>query len=160
MTEIDERNDEIDPVTGERVNTQAVTGALKASGAAIYFVGIVALFGFMFVFALSVFHIVLIWQNQTTYENFRERRVSEDNPYTRGNCCKTCFEIFCEPIPPSWFDFEQYVDEDDSADRFAEHAETRIVVARARPGNREERNGKTVGGVHGRFREGERKDSV
>ena len=42
LTEIDERNDEVDPVTGERVNTQAVTGALKASGAAI-FCGIVAL---------------------------------------------------------------------------------------------------------------------
>ena len=127
LTEIDERNDEVDPVTGERVNTQAVTGALKASGAAI-FCGIVALFGFMFVFALSVFHIVLIWQNQTTYENFRERRVSEDNPYTRGNCCKNCFEIFCEPIPPSWFDFRRYVDEDDSADRFAEHMRKRGLL--------------------------------
>ena len=81
----------------------------------------------MFVFALSAFHVVLIWQNQTTYENFRERSDAE-NPYTRGNCCKNCFEIFCEPIPPSWFDFRQYADEDDSADRFAEHMRKRGLL--------------------------------
>ncbi|CAL6404916.1 predicted protein [Bathycoccus prasinos] len=126
LVEIDERNDEVDPATGKSVNTQAVTGALRASGAAL-FCGIIALFGFMFVFALSAFHIVLIWQNQTTYENFRERSDAE-NPYTRGNCCKNCFEIFCEPIPPSWFDFRQYADEDDSADRFAEHMRKRGLL--------------------------------
>tara|TARA_B110000483_G_scaffold86554_1_gene106904 strand:- start:2050 stop:4026 length:1977 start_codon:yes stop_codon:yes gene_type:complete len=126
LVEIDERNDEVDPATGKSVNTQAVTGALRASGAAL-FCGIIALFGFMFVFALSAFHVVLIWQNQTTYENFRERSDAE-NPYTRGNCCKNCFEIFCEPIPPSWFDFRQYADEDDSADRFAEHMRKRGLL--------------------------------
>ena len=128
LVEIDERNDEVDPATGKSVNTQAVTGALRASGAAL-FCGIIALFGFMFVFALSAFHVVLIWQNQTTYENFRERSDAE-NPYTRGNCCKNCFEIFCEPIPPSWFDFRQYADEDDSADRFAEHMRKRGLLLR------------------------------
>jgi hypothetical protein len=126
LVEIDERNDEVDPATGKSVNTQAVTGALRASGAAL-FCGIIALFGFMFVFALSAFHVVLIWQNQTTYENFRERSDAE-NPYTRGNCFKNCFEIFCEPIPPSWFDFRQYADEDDSADRFAEHMRKRGLL--------------------------------
>ena len=126
LVEIDERNDEVDPATGKSVNTQAVTGALRASGAAL-FCGTIALFGFMFVFALSAFHVVLIWQNQTTYENFRERSDAE-NPYTRGNCCKNCFEIFCEPIPPSWFDFRQYADEDDSADRFAEHMRKRGLL--------------------------------
>ena len=126
LVEIDERNDEVDPATGKSVNTQAVIGALRASGAAL-FCGIIALFGFMFVFALSAFHVVLIWQNQTTYENFRERSDAE-NPYTRGNCCKNCFEIFCEPIPPSWFDFRQYADEDDSADRFAEHMRKRGLL--------------------------------
>ena len=126
LVEIDERNDEVDPATGKSVNTQAVTGALRASGAAL-FCGIIALFGFMFVFALSAFHVVLIWQNQTTYENFRERSDAE-NPYTRGNCCKNCFEIFCEPVPPSWFDFRQYADEDDSADRFAEHMRKRGLL--------------------------------
>ena len=126
LVEIDERNDEVDPATGKSVNTQAVAGALRASGAAL-FCGIIALFGFMFVFALSAFHCVLIWQNQTTYENFRERSDAE-NPYTRGNCCKNCFEIFCEPIPPSWFDFRQYADEDDSADRFAEHMRKRGLL--------------------------------
>jgi palmitoyltransferase ZDHHC9/14/18 len=126
LVEIDEINDEVDPATGKSVNTQAVTGALRASGAAL-FCGIIALFGFMFVFALSAFHVVLIWQNQTTYENFRERSDAE-NPYTRGNCCKNCFEIFCEPIPPSWFDFRQYADEDDSADRFAEHMRKRGLL--------------------------------
>ena len=126
LVEIDERNDEVDPATGKSVNTQAVTGALRASGAAL-FCGIIALFGFMFVFALSAFHVVLIWQNQTTYENFRERSDAE-NPYTRGNCCKNCFEIFCEPIPPSWFDFRQYADEDDSADRFADHMRKRGLL--------------------------------
>ena len=126
LVEIDERNDEVDPATGKSVNTQAVAGALRASGAAL-FCGIIALFGFMFVFALSAFHVVLIWQNQTTYENFRERSDAE-NPYTRGNCFKNCFEIFCEPIPPSWFDFRQYADEDDSADRFAEHMRKRGLL--------------------------------
>ena len=45
-----------------------------------------------------------------------------------GNCFKNCFEIFCEPIPPSWFDFRQYADEDDSADRFAEHMRKRGLL--------------------------------
>jgi hypothetical protein len=126
LVEIDERNDAVDPETGKSVNTNAVTGALRASGAAL-FCGIIALFGFMFVFALSAFHVYLICQNQTTYENFRERG-EEENPYTRGNWCKNCFEIFFEPIPPSWFDFRRYADEDDSADRFAEHMRQRGLL--------------------------------
>ena len=36
LVEIDERNDEVDPATGKSVNTQAVTGALRASGAALF----------------------------------------------------------------------------------------------------------------------------
>jgi len=126
LVEIDERNDAVDPETGKSVNTNAVAGALRASGAAL-FCGIIALFGFMFVFALSAFHVYLICQNQTTYENFRERG-EEENPYTRGNWCKNCFEIFFEPIPPSWFDFRRYADEDDSADRFAEHMRQRGLL--------------------------------
>ena len=124
IVEIDKRND-FDAESGETVNTSAVVEALRASGAAM-FCGVVAFFGFIFVFALSAFHVVLISQNQTTYENFREK--GEDNPYTHGNCFKNWCEIFFEPRPPSWFNFRGFADEDDSAERFSEHMRARGLL--------------------------------
>ncbi|XP_024394248.1 protein S-acyltransferase 8 [Physcomitrium patens] len=63
-----------------------------------------------FVGGLTVFHLYLIGTNQTTYENFRYRYESKENPYNRG-CLLNFNEIFCFKIPPSKNRFRSRVQE-------------------------------------------------
>ncbi|WCJ36316.1 DHHC-type zinc finger family protein [Euphorbia peplus] len=61
-----------------------------------------------FVGGLTVFHLYLISNNQSTYENFRYRYDGLPNPYDRG-LFKNLTEIFCSSIPPSKNNFRAKV---------------------------------------------------
>ncbi|ONK58556.1 uncharacterized protein A4U43_C09F14290 [Asparagus officinalis] len=61
-----------------------------------------------FVGGLSVFHLYLIGTNQTTYENFRYRYDSRDNPYNRG-ILQNFMEVFFTKVPPSKNNFRARV---------------------------------------------------
>ncbi|OMO72816.1 Zinc finger, DHHC-type, palmitoyltransferase [Corchorus olitorius] len=79
--------------------------------------GILILYTFVtawFVGGLTVFHLYLIFTNQTTYENFRYRYDSKMNPYNRG-CVRNIFEIFFSKIPKSKNNFRELVKLDSSA---------------------------------------------
>ncbi|XP_039019614.1 probable protein S-acyltransferase 7 [Hibiscus syriacus] len=72
---------------------------------------ILILYTFMtawFVGGLTVFHLYLIFTNQTTYENFRYRYDSKRNPYNRG-CVHNIFEVFLSKIPESKSNFREKV---------------------------------------------------
>ncbi|RWR73161.1 zinc finger protein [Cinnamomum micranthum f. kanehirae] len=66
-----------------------------------------------FVGGLTVFHLYLIFSNQTTYENFRYRYEGKLNPYNRG-CTRNVMEIFFTRIPKSKNNFRARVTEDSS----------------------------------------------
>ncbi|XWS68709.1 hypothetical protein CRYUN_Cryun04dG0114800 [Craigia yunnanensis] len=79
--------------------------------------GILILYTFVtawFVGGLTVFHLYLIFTNQTTYENFRYRYDSKRNPYNRG-CVRNIFEIFFSKIPKSKSNFRAKVKLDSSS---------------------------------------------
>ncbi|XVE92714.1 hypothetical protein REPUB_Repub01dG0123400 [Reevesia pubescens] len=79
--------------------------------------GILILYTFVtawFVGGLTVFHLCLIFSNQTTYENFRYRYDSNMNPYNRG-CVHNIFDIFFSKIPKSKNNFRATVKLDSSA---------------------------------------------
>ncbi|XP_065872821.1 probable protein S-acyltransferase 7 [Euphorbia lathyris] len=61
-----------------------------------------------FVGGLTVFHLYLISNNQSTYENFRYRYDGLPNPYDRG-LFTNLTEIFCSSIPPSKNNFRAKV---------------------------------------------------
>ncbi|KAG8388113.1 hypothetical protein BUALT_Bualt02G0092000 [Buddleja alternifolia] len=61
-----------------------------------------------FVGGLSVFHLYLISSNQTTYENFRYRYTSRENPYNKG-IVGNFMEIFFSSIPVSKNNFRAKV---------------------------------------------------
>lgn len=66
-----------------------------------------------FVGGLTVFHFYLICTNQTTYENFRYRYDTKENPYNKG-VFKNLGEVFFSKIPPSVHDFRAVIVEDKS----------------------------------------------
>ncbi|GMJ03337.1 hypothetical protein like AT3G26935 [Hibiscus trionum] len=73
---------------------------------------ILILYTFMtawFVGGLTIFHLYLIFTNQTTYENFRYRYDSKRNPYNRG-FVRNVFEVFFSKIPESKSNFRGKVD--------------------------------------------------
>ncbi|XVE49998.1 hypothetical protein DITRI_Ditri01bG0126800 [Diplodiscus trichospermus] len=79
--------------------------------------GILILYTFVtawFVGGLTVFHLYLIFTNQTTYENFRYRYDSKRNPYNRG-CIRNIFGIFFSKIPKSKNNFRAKVKLDSSS---------------------------------------------
>lgn len=79
--------------------------------------GILILYTFLtawFVGGLTVFHLYLIFTNQTTYENFRYRYDSKRNPYNHG-CVRNIFEIFLSIIPKSKNNFREKVKLDSSS---------------------------------------------
>ncbi|XVF44346.1 hypothetical protein PTKIN_Ptkin02bG0113300 [Pterospermum kingtungense] len=79
--------------------------------------GILILYTFLtawFVGGLTVFHLYLIFTNQTTYENFRYRYDSKRNPYNLG-CVRNIFEIFFSKIPKSKNNFREKVKLDSSS---------------------------------------------
>ncbi|XP_022726795.1 probable protein S-acyltransferase 7 [Durio zibethinus] len=78
--------------------------------------GLLILYTFLtawFVGGLTVFHLYLIFTNQTTYENFRYRYDSKMNPYNRG-CVRNIFEIFFSKIPKSKNNFRAKIKLDTS----------------------------------------------
>ncbi|KAL3534078.1 hypothetical protein ACH5RR_002539 [Cinchona calisaya] len=66
-----------------------------------------------FVGGLSVFHFYLISTNQTTYENFRYRYDTNENPYNKG-IFSNFKEVFFSNIPPSMIDFRAVVQENEN----------------------------------------------
>ncbi|XWS54115.1 hypothetical protein CRYUN_Cryun10bG0060800 [Craigia yunnanensis] len=79
--------------------------------------GILILYTFVtawFIGGLTVFHLYLIFTNQTTYENFRYRYDSKMNPYNRG-CVRNIFGLFFSKIPKSKNNFRAKVKLDSSA---------------------------------------------
>ncbi|XWS39395.1 hypothetical protein CRYUN_Cryun18bG0050800 [Craigia yunnanensis] len=79
--------------------------------------GILILYTFVtawFIGGLTVFHLYLIFTNQTTYENFRYHYDSKMNPYNRG-CVRNIFGIFFSKIPKSKNNFRAKVKLDSSA---------------------------------------------
>ncbi|XP_057949116.1 probable protein S-acyltransferase 7 [Malania oleifera] len=75
------------------------------------FAGVLILYTFIaawFVGGLTVFHLYLIFTNQTTYENFRYRYDGKTNPYNLG-CARNIGEIFFSKIPKSKNDFRAEV---------------------------------------------------
>ncbi|KAL4354052.1 hypothetical protein GQ457_06G004890 [Hibiscus cannabinus] len=62
-----------------------------------------------FVGGLTIFHLYLIFTNQTTYENFRYRYDSKRNPYNLG-CVRNVFEVFFSKIPEPKSNFREKVD--------------------------------------------------
>ncbi|KAJ4706785.1 S-acyltransferase [Melia azedarach] len=67
-----------------------------------------------FVGGLTVFHLYLIFSNQTTYENFRYRYDKKENPFNKG-IIKNIKELFFSKIPPSMINFRIWVTEEDES---------------------------------------------
>ncbi|GKV32683.1 hypothetical protein SLEP1_g41275 [Rubroshorea leprosula] len=65
-----------------------------------------------FVGGLTVFHMYLIWTNQTTYESFRYRYDKKDNPYNKG-VFRNFKDIFLSRVPPSLVKFRAWTSEYD-----------------------------------------------
>lgn len=81
-----------------------------------------------FVGGLTVFHFYLISTNQTTYENFRYRYDSKENPYNKG-MLKNFREVFFSKIPPSMNDFQALVvPEDENMQQLPAQPPTSNVV--------------------------------
>ena len=109
--------------------------AIERSGVAIT-VCLVAVFGLVFVGALSCFHAYLVSTNQTTYERFRDAHSWSANPYNTGSVFRNCIEVWCARIPPPRVRFSARVEDDTSAEDFARdiadaERDTSTVVADA-----------------------------
>ncbi|CAH9092219.1 unnamed protein product [Cuscuta epithymum] len=69
-----------------------------------------------FVGGLTCFHLYLITKNQTTYENFRNRRDnSMINVYNLG-CKNNCIEVFCTRVEASKINFQGYANEQETTE--------------------------------------------
>ncbi|TXG60477.1 hypothetical protein EZV62_015050 [Acer yangbiense] len=84
--------------------------AMKASPVSVILMAYCFIF-LWFVGGLTFFHLYLIGTNQTTYENFRNRRDDSIRVYDRG-LLNNFLEVFCTKVKPS-INFHAYVQENE-----------------------------------------------
>lgn len=80
-----------------------------------------------FVGGLSIFHLILVSRNQTTYENFKAN-AAKRSAYDLG-CLRNWYAVFCVPIPPSKVDFRAPKAKPDGAGAGGDEAATSPAVS-------------------------------
>ncbi|GHP08221.1 hypothetical protein PPROV_000696200 [Pycnococcus provasolii] len=89
-------------------------------GAVTIFLIILCTLTLPFVGGLTIFHLILVSRNQTTYENFKAN-AQERSAYDIG-CLRNWYSVFCTPVPATKVKFRDPVhnarasDEDDTGD--------------------------------------------